>query len=81
LAGNWYWQRPELREKSMIIRTLFDNNKHLTNLKEIEKVLAHTEYLLAAYHHPQPYISMSAPGGTKFERNLPFPPEVCNLLI
>jgi NADH dehydrogenase (ubiquinone) 1 beta subcomplex subunit 9 len=76
LAVNWYWQRPEMMEKQQMIRLLFDANKNLTNLKEVEAVLINTEYLLALYHHQQPYISMSAPGGSKFERNLPFPEEV-----
>jgi NADH dehydrogenase (ubiquinone) 1 beta subcomplex subunit 9 len=82
LAGSWYWQRVEYREKAQMIRKLFDANKDLTNVKEVEQVLAHTEYLLALYHHPQPYISMSAPGGTKFERNTPFPAEVrCSNIV
>ncbi|TPX61149.1 hypothetical protein PhCBS80983_g01261 [Powellomyces hirtus] len=57
LAQDWYWQRNECREKSMLIRRLFDQNKAMNNPKEIQMVLARTEMELAMNHHPQPYYS------------------------
>ncbi|KAI9209750.1 uncharacterized protein BJ171DRAFT_484898 [Polychytrium aggregatum] len=76
LAGDWYWQRSDFREKACVIRAHFDENKRITNPKQVERILAHTEFLLASYYHPQPYISPAAPGGSKWERNIPFPEEL-----
>ncbi|KAI8911283.1 hypothetical protein DFJ77DRAFT_469493 [Powellomyces hirtus] len=76
LAQDWYWQRSECREKSMLIRRLFDQNKGMNNPKEIQMVLARTEMELAMNYHQQPYYSPTAPGGSKWERNIPFPEEL-----
>ncbi|TPX63689.1 hypothetical protein SpCBS45565_g06434 [Spizellomyces sp. 'palustris'] len=57
LAADWYWQRAEFREKALIIRHLFEQNRNNPNPKEIEKLIARTELMLATYHHPQPYYS------------------------
>jgi NADH dehydrogenase (ubiquinone) 1 beta subcomplex subunit 9 len=77
---DWYWRREEQREKQMMVRELFEANRFLTNVKEVEHCLGRTEQLLSVYQHPQPYIQINAPGGTKFERNLPFPEEVLIIL-
>ncbi|KND01337.1 uncharacterized protein SPPG_03149 [Spizellomyces punctatus DAOM BR117] len=76
LAADWYWQRAEFREKALIIRHLFEQNRNNPNPKEIEKLIARTELMLATYHHPQPYYNPTAPGGSKWERNIPFPEEL-----
>ncbi|KAI8909692.1 hypothetical protein EDD86DRAFT_226263 [Gorgonomyces haynaldii] len=76
LASDWYWQRAEFREKAVMIRGLFEQNRHLTNQKEIQQHLLRTEGLLAKYYHPQPYIAPSGLGGTKWERNIPVPEEM-----
>jgi NADH dehydrogenase (ubiquinone) 1 beta subcomplex subunit 9 len=76
LAYDWYWQRSEYREKALIIRQLFENNRHLSNQIEITQHLRNTELLLAKYAHPQPYIAPTAPNGTKWERNIPVPQHV-----
>ena len=69
-----------MREKQMMIRELFDSKRAVTNIREVEALLENAEQLLAIYQHPQPYIQINAPGGTKFERNAPFPAEVFNQL-
>lgn len=40
-----------------------------------------TEKLLQKWKHPDPYVPPTAPGGSKFERNLPAPdlPRECDL--
>ncbi|KAJ3260849.1 hypothetical protein HK103_007412 [Boothiomyces macroporosus] len=76
LAADWYWRRPEYREKSMLIRELFEVNKDLQSVKQVEVCLAQAEYLLVAYAHYQPFKHITAPGGSKFERNVPFPEEL-----
>jgi len=76
LANDWYWQVDEARAKQMIIRKLFDDNKDLSSPQDIMQTLKQTEYYLAYYAHPQPYIRPSAPGESKWERNVPFPEEV-----
>ena len=76
LAMDWYWRREEYREKALILRQLFDQNAKEKNLKLIQDHLAYTEQTLAVYAHPQPFKYVDAPGGTKFERNIPLPKEV-----
>jgi NADH dehydrogenase (ubiquinone) 1 beta subcomplex subunit 9 len=60
----------------MMIRRIFEANKKISNIKEVEILLGTTEYLLAAYANPSPIIPIDSPGGTRFERNIPFPEEV-----
>ncbi|KAI8822231.1 uncharacterized protein EV422DRAFT_526154 [Fimicolochytrium jonesii] len=76
LAQDWYWQRVEFRQKAVQIRQLFDEGKQLDNPKHVEALLGKTELILATYYHPQPYFSPAAPGGSKWERNIPFPEEL-----
>ncbi|KAJ3190310.1 hypothetical protein HDU85_000605 [Gaertneriomyces sp. JEL0708] len=78
LAQDWYWQRTEYREKALMIRQLFDANRGNNNAKEVEAIIGHAEYTLATYFHSQPYRSPAAPGGTKWERNIPFPEELAS---
>lgn len=75
-SADWYWQRDEWRGKALLIRHLFEENRAETSPQKIQSLLAQTEYWLAEYSHPQPYIRPAAPGGTKWERNVPFPEEV-----
>ncbi|KAJ3096310.1 DNA-directed DNA polymerase eta rad30 [Phlyctochytrium planicorne] len=76
LTQDWFWQREEAREKCVIIRHLFDQNRNVTNPHQLESLFVQAEHLLAKYHHPSPYISPAAPGGSKWERNIPFPEEL-----
>lgn len=59
----------------MRIRALFDANKHIDDVNELEKVIKDTKLKLQEWKHPDPYIPPGRPGGTKWERNLPTPNE------
>ncbi|RBR26173.1 uncharacterized protein FIESC28_01022 [Fusarium coffeatum] len=39
----------------------------------IQALLTETEKLLESWKHPDPYTPPTAPGGSKYERNLPSP--------
>ncbi|KAJ3111651.1 hypothetical protein HDU96_005487 [Phlyctochytrium bullatum] len=75
LAQDWYWQREEFRQKALVIREAFEAKRGLVNPQEIQAAVLNTERLLAKYYHPQPYICPTAPGGSKWERNIPVPEE------
>ena len=38
-----------------------------------QEIIEQTEELLEAYKHPDPYRPPTAPGGSKYQRNLPAP--------
>jgi len=72
---DWCVDRRDWRQQHLILRDMFDENKHLTDPQQIEQILQKGEAELQANLHPQPYIHPKAPGGTSWERNLPPPPE------
>jgi hypothetical protein len=39
----------------------------------VQEIIEQTEELLESYKHPDPYRPPTAPGGSKYERNLPVP--------
>ena len=41
----------------------------------MKEIVEQTEQLLEAYKHPEPYRPPEAPGGSKYQRNLP-PPSI-----
>lgn len=63
------------RQETILIRSQFEANKHILDPKELEQVLTLARAKLAELAHPDPYIPPSRPGGTKYERNLPYPNE------
>lgn len=71
LVNDWWWQRPMQREKSILVRELFDANKNVTSPQEVQYLLKKAEFSLAYYYHPYPYSASTGPGGAKWERNLP----------
>ncbi|KAI9358578.1 hypothetical protein DFJ73DRAFT_793970 [Zopfochytrium polystomum] len=73
-------QREELREKSVRIRAAFEANAAVANPQEVENLCARAELLLAYYAHPQPIVYPTGHGGTKWERNMPFPEHMINRL-
>ncbi|KAI9333003.1 hypothetical protein BDR26DRAFT_1010376 [Obelidium mucronatum] len=81
LTADWYWERPEQRQKALIIREHFEANRHVTSPQEKEALIEVTEVLLAKYHHPVPFKYATAPGGTKWERNTPFPEELLDKFV
>ncbi|KAJ1344473.1 hypothetical protein BSLG_001033 [Batrachochytrium salamandrivorans] len=62
--------------KCVKLRALFDNDKLLTNPKEIELALLNAERLISANAHPTPYIAPTGFNGTSWERNYPVPEEL-----
>jgi len=77
---SWTIDRQLWRQKAVVLRDRFDENKSLTDRFQIEKVLKEAEATFKEWEHPAPYISPKAPGGSKFERNLPPPPNALEML-
>ncbi|KAG1057522.1 hypothetical protein G6F43_000641 [Rhizopus delemar] len=71
LSLDWYIQRDLWRQKALEIRARFEQNKNVTNPKEIRALLKKTENELKEWAHPDPYRLPTGPDGTKWERNLP----------
>ncbi|KAK0106477.1 hypothetical protein ONS96_004105 [Cadophora gregata f. sp. sojae] len=57
----------------MYIRSLFEANKNIKDPRQQRVLFQETEAELEKWKHPDPYHAPTAPGGSKFERNLPAP--------
>lgn len=57
-------------------RAAFEANKDEVNLARIDRLLQEGENKLAKLAHPDPYTVPWAPGGSKYARNPPVPPEI-----
>lgn len=77
---SWTMSREIWRPHAVVMRSQFDENKHLTDRVQIEKVLQEAEAKFEYFRHPAPYIAPKAPGGSKFERNVPPPPNALEML-
>lgn len=55
LSLDWYIQRDLWRQKALAIRAQFEQNKALTNPKEIQVVVQNAEKELQEWAHPDPY--------------------------
>ena len=73
LALDWSVHRYLWRGQALYIRSLFEKNRNVTNPRQQRALLKETEKLLENWKHPDPYIHPTAPGGSKYERNLPAP--------
>ncbi|KAF2169675.1 hypothetical protein M409DRAFT_20090 [Zasmidium cellare ATCC 36951] len=73
LALDWAVHRYVWRGQALYIRGLFEANKHVTQPRQQRELLEQTEALLEKWKHPDPYRPPTAPGGSKYERNLPCP--------
>ncbi|KAK4497390.1 hypothetical protein PRZ48_011841 [Zasmidium cellare] len=73
LALDWAVHRYVWRGQALYIRGLFEANKHVTQPRQQRALLEQTEELLEKWKHPDPYRPPTAPGGSKYERNLPCP--------
>lgn len=73
LALDWAVQRQLWRGQALYIRSLFEANRHVTDPRQQRALLSETEKLLSGWKHPDPYVPPTAPGGSKYERNLPSP--------
>ncbi|PQK10712.1 hypothetical protein BB8028_0002g10310 [Beauveria bassiana] len=73
LALDWAVQRQLWRGQALYIRSLFEANRHVTDPRQQRALLSETEKLLNGWKHPDPYVPPTAPGGSKYERNMPSP--------
>ncbi|KAL8306708.1 hypothetical protein RB593_005559 [Gaeumannomyces tritici] len=69
LSLDWAVHRHLWRGQALYIRSLFEANKSIKEPRQIRE----TETLLDTWKHPDPFCHPTAPGGSKFERNLPPP--------
>ncbi|CAN8104970.1 unnamed protein product [Discula destructiva] len=74
LALDWAVHRHLWRGQAIYIRSLFEANKNINDPRQQRALLKGTEKLLNTWKHPDPYTNPTAPGGSKYERNLPVPP-------
>ncbi|KAF9285752.1 hypothetical protein BGZ72_001739 [Mortierella alpina] len=72
-AQDWYIDTNLFRRKAVELRIQFDANKNLRHPRQIAQAVQEAERQLTELRHPDPYIAPTAPGGTKFERNIPPP--------
>ncbi|KAL6923811.1 hypothetical protein FSST1_001085 [Fusarium sambucinum] len=73
LALDWAVHRHLWRGQALYIRSLFEANRNVTDPRHQRALLTETEKLLESWKHPDPYTPPTAPGGSKYERNLPSP--------
>ncbi|KAF2717389.1 hypothetical protein K431DRAFT_288605 [Polychaeton citri CBS 116435] len=73
LALDWTIERKMWRGQALYIRSLFEANKHITQPRQQKAIFEETEAVLEKWKHPDPYRHPTAPGGSKYERNLPCP--------
>ncbi|KMQ43738.1 hypothetical protein A7C99_2512 [Trichophyton rubrum] len=73
LSLDWAVHRNLWRGQAVYIRSLFEANRHVRNPHDQRVLLQETEKLLEKWKHPDPYRAPTAPGGSKWERNLPVP--------
>ncbi|XP_044715462.1 complex 1 protein (LYR family) domain-containing protein [Hirsutella rhossiliensis] len=73
LALDWAVQRQLWRGQALYIRSLFEANRNVSDPRQQRALLSETEKLLDSWKHPDPYIPPTAPGGSKYERNMPSP--------
>ncbi|KAI5361722.1 Putative complex 1 LYR protein [Septoria linicola] len=73
LALDWAVHRHVWRGQAMYIRSLFEANKQITQPRQLTALIEETQSLLEKWKHPDPYRPPTAPGGSKYERNLPCP--------
>ncbi|KIV96466.1 hypothetical protein PV10_00336 [Exophiala mesophila] len=73
LSLDWAVQRSLWRGQAVYIRSLFDANRNINDTRTQRILFNETEKLLRKWKHPDPYRPPTAPGGSKYERNLPAP--------
>ncbi|KAF8806324.1 LNS2-domain-containing protein [Phlegmacium glaucopus] len=70
-ALDWTIRRDIWRGQAMQIRAEFEKNRNVHDPRALASILQKAEADLANMKHPDPYIPPTAPGGTKWERNIP----------
>lgn len=76
---SWTIVRQVWREDAVELRAIFDENKHV-DVAEATRLLEKGEKIYERHKHPDPYIAPESPEGSKWERNVPPPPHVLELL-
>ncbi|KAL0631292.1 hypothetical protein Q9L58_009844 [Maublancomyces gigas] len=72
-AFSWADGRVMYRITALNIRDMFEANRHTTDPRLQRALLQNTEDALERWKHPDPYLPPTAPGGSKYERNMPCP--------
>ncbi|XP_071784858.1 NADH dehydrogenase [ubiquinone] 1 beta subcomplex subunit 9-like [Asterias amurensis] len=75
---SWITHRSTFRYEVTLLRARFDEHKNETDMKKAVRLLQQGEEELWQKQHPQPYIFIDSPGGTRYERNIPAPEWVLN---
>lgn len=70
---NWTVQRGVWYTEAERLRSEFEKNKDISDPALSALQLAKGEAILKKYYHPDPYIVPHDFGGSKWERNVPFP--------
>jgi len=73
MSLDWAVHRDVWRGQALYIRRLFEAQRDVKDFKSQRALVEETENILQSWKHPEPYIPPTAPGGTKYERNLPPP--------
>ncbi|KAF2658146.1 hypothetical protein K491DRAFT_776694 [Lophiostoma macrostomum CBS 122681] len=71
LTLDWAVHRYLWRGQALYIRGLFEANRHVSEPRQQRVLINETQALLEKWKHPDPYRPPTAPGGSKYERNLP----------
>ncbi|KAG0136068.1 hypothetical protein HOY82DRAFT_576615 [Tuber indicum] len=73
LSLDWSIRRDVWRPQALNIRELFEANRDVREPRQLSIILQEAEEALERWKHPDPYTAPTAPGGSKYERNLPCP--------
>ncbi|OWP06329.1 hypothetical protein B2J93_4945 [Marssonina coronariae] len=77
LSLDWAVHRYLWRGQALYIRSLFEANKNIKDPRQQRAghtaLFQEAEAVLEKWKHPDPYHAPTAPGGSKYERNLPAP--------
>jgi NADH dehydrogenase (ubiquinone) 1 beta subcomplex subunit 9 len=79
LAFSWCIDREVFLNKAEEIRREFDAVKGRASDGNVLAAIQHCQDELLKYAHPDPYVIPWAPGGSKFMRNPPPPPDVVHV--
>jgi hypothetical protein len=59
MTFDWYPVMSQFREKSFIVRQMFEENRNVTSPQQIDSLIKQTEDLLTEYRFHVPYASTS----------------------
>lgn len=74
---DWAVDRSLFNEVALETREAFRKNMNVREPQQLEKLISNAERRLEMYAHPDPYKAPVNPGGSKWQRNIPPPPETC----